>query len=59
MDNKDRNQLVMEKKCSNSYIRADKELDKILSKQRQRFFSSICKTLKYKSEPQIANAWNL
>jgi hypothetical protein len=37
MDNKDRNQLEMEKKRSNSHIRAGKELDKILSKQRQRF----------------------
>jgi hypothetical protein len=45
MDNKDRNKHGMEEKRSNSHIRADKELDKILSKQRQRFFSSICKTL--------------
>jgi hypothetical protein len=37
MDNKDRNQLGMEEKRRNSHIRADKELDKILSKQRQRF----------------------
>jgi len=45
MDIKDINQLEMNKKLGNSHVRADKELDKILSKQRQRFFPSVCKTL--------------
>jgi hypothetical protein len=38
MDNKDRNKHGMEEKRSNSHIRADKELDKILCKQPPEIF---------------------
>jgi hypothetical protein len=52
MDNKDRNQLEMEKKRSNSHIRAGKELDKILSKQRQRFSLLSAKHLSRRVNPK-------
>lgn len=45
MENKEIHQLGMPKKLGNPYVRADKELDEILSKQCQRFFPSIiCET---------------